>query len=148
MVVFFSGKASGFKNVHDHDTYDVDGTRLFRVRGTCDFDTRAVQVPEVAGSLNADDAFVLETPGKTCLWIGKGASEEEKAMGEKVAELVSPGRDLQVVAEGEESDDFWAGLGGKGEYQNVRELDRPLLYPRLFHCTISPVGCLRVNEVS
>ncbi|XP_069171341.1 uncharacterized protein [Procambarus clarkii] len=97
MVVFFSGKASGFKNVHDHDTYDVDGTRLFRVRGTCDFDTRAVQVPEVAGSLNADDAFVLETPGKTCLWIGKGASEEEKAMGEKVAELVSPGRDLQYI---------------------------------------------------
>ncbi|XP_069161858.1 gelsolin, cytoplasmic isoform X3 [Procambarus clarkii] len=148
MVVFLGGKASGFKNVHDHDTYDVDGTRLFRVRGTCDFDTRAVQVPEVAGSLNADDAFVLETPGKTYLWIGKGASEEEKAMGEKVAELVSPDRDLQVVAEGEESDDFWAGLGGKGEYQNVRELDRPLLYPRLFHCTISPAGCLRVNEVS
>lgn len=31
MVVFLGGKASGFKNVHDHDTYDVDGTRLFRV---------------------------------------------------------------------------------------------------------------------
>lgn len=44
---------------------------LLQVRGTCDFDTRAVQVPEVAGSLNADDAFVLETPGKTYLWIGK-----------------------------------------------------------------------------
>lgn len=26
----------------------------------------------------------------------QGASEEEKAMGEKVAELVSPGRDLEV----------------------------------------------------
>ena len=32
--IFFSGgKASGFKNITDHDTYDVDGTRLFRVRG-------------------------------------------------------------------------------------------------------------------
>lgn len=31
MVVFLGGKASGFKNVHDHDTYDADGTRLFRV---------------------------------------------------------------------------------------------------------------------
>lgn len=30
-MVFLGGKASGFKNVHDHDTYDVDGTRLFRV---------------------------------------------------------------------------------------------------------------------
>ena len=33
MVVFAGGKASGFNNVHDHDTYDADGTRLFRVRG-------------------------------------------------------------------------------------------------------------------
>jgi gelsolin len=31
MVVFLGGKASGFRNLHDHDTYDVDGTRLFRV---------------------------------------------------------------------------------------------------------------------
>ena len=30
MVVFSGGKASGFKNVHDHDTYDADGTRMFR----------------------------------------------------------------------------------------------------------------------
>ena len=44
MTVFSGGKASGFKNVHDHDTYDVDGTRMFRVRGTCQEDTRAVQV--------------------------------------------------------------------------------------------------------
>ncbi|XP_042220528.1 gelsolin, cytoplasmic isoform X3 [Homarus americanus] len=148
MVIFLGGKASGFKNVHDHDTYDVDGTRLFRVRGTCDFDTRAIQQAEVAGSLNSDDVFVLETPGKTYLWIGKGASEEEKAMGEKVVELVSPGRDMVTVAEGEEDDDFWGGLGGKGDYQTARDLDRPLLYPRLFHCTISPAGCLRVNEMS
>lgn len=44
---------------------------LLQVRGTCDFDTRAVQVAEEAGSLNSDDVFVLETPGKTYMWIGK-----------------------------------------------------------------------------
>ncbi|XP_068226728.1 gelsolin, cytoplasmic isoform X2 [Palaemon carinicauda] len=148
MVVFLGGKASGFKNVHDHDTYDVDGTRLFRVRGTCDLDTRAIQQPEEASSLNSDDAFVLETPSATYLWVGKGASEDEKSMGEKVASLVSPERDVQVIAEGEEDDGFWSGLGGKGDYQTARDLDRPLLYPRLFHCTISPAGCLRVHEVS
>ena len=32
-ILFSGGKASGFKNITDHDTYDVDGTRLFRVRG-------------------------------------------------------------------------------------------------------------------
>ena len=29
--MFLGGKASGFRNLRDHDTYDVDGTRLFRV---------------------------------------------------------------------------------------------------------------------
>ncbi|XP_063598696.1 LOW QUALITY PROTEIN: gelsolin, cytoplasmic-like [Penaeus indicus] len=148
MVVFLGGKASGFKNVHDHDTYDADGTRLFRVRGTCDFDTRAIQMPEEASSLNGDDVFVLETPGATYLWIGQGASEEEKAMGARVTELVSPGRDVQEMAEGSEDDGFWSALGGQADYQKARDLDKPLLYPRLFHCTISPAGCLRVNEVS
>lgn len=70
MVVFMGGKASGFKNIHDHDTYDVDGTRLFQVRGLSDIDTRACQRPEVAASLNSDDVFVLETPSLTYLWKG------------------------------------------------------------------------------
>ena len=56
---------SGFRNVHDHDTYDADGTRMFRVRGTCAEDVRATQVPEVAASLNSEDVFILETPGNT-----------------------------------------------------------------------------------
>jgi hypothetical protein len=29
--VFLGGKASGFRNLRDHDTYDADGTRLFQV---------------------------------------------------------------------------------------------------------------------
>ena len=148
MVVFLGGKASGFKNIHDHDTYDVDGTRLFQVRGTCDTDVRAEQRPEVAASLNSDDAFVLETPTTTFLWVGKGASEEEKAMGETVCSLVSPDRDVTTIAEGDEDDGFWSSLGGQGEYQTARDLNKPLLAPRLFHCSVSPAGCLRVHEVS
>lgn len=148
MVVFTGGKASGFKNVHDHDTYDVDGTRLFQVRGTCDTDVRAEQRAEMAASLNSDDVFVLETPSNTYLWLGKTASDEEKAMGNTVCELVSPDRDVTTVAEGDEDDDFWSALGGQGEYQSSRDMDSPLLGPRLFHCSVSPAGCLRVNEVS
>lgn len=74
MVVFMGGKASGFKNVHDHDTYDADGTRLFQVRGVCEVDTRAIQRPEAASSLNSDDVFVLETPSATFLWTGTVSS--------------------------------------------------------------------------
>ena len=71
MIVFMGGHASGFKNIHDHDTYDVDGTRLFHVCGTSEVDTRAVQVPEETKSLNDDDVFVLETPKQTYIWYGK-----------------------------------------------------------------------------
>ena len=66
-----------------------------------------------------------------------------------VTSLVSPGRDVVTVAEGDEDEDFWTSLGGQGEYQTMRgHLDKPLLSPRLFHCVVSPAGCLRVNEVS
>ena len=33
MIVHAGGKASGFKNRVDKDSYDVDGTRLFHIRG-------------------------------------------------------------------------------------------------------------------
>ena len=71
MVVHSGGRASGFKNRFEEDSYDVDGTRLFHVRGTNEFDTRAVQVEEVASSLNSNDCFVLETPPATYIWYGK-----------------------------------------------------------------------------
>ncbi len=33
MIVHSGGKASGFKNRADSDSYDIDGTRLFHIRG-------------------------------------------------------------------------------------------------------------------
>ena len=71
MVVHSGGRASSFKNRFESDSYDVDGTRLFHVRGTNEFDTRAVQVEEKASSLNSNDCFVLETPACTYIWYGK-----------------------------------------------------------------------------
>lgn len=32
MIIFTGGRASGFRNIRDYDSYDVDGTRLFHVR--------------------------------------------------------------------------------------------------------------------
>lgn len=31
MIIFTGGHASGFRNIRDYDSYDVDGTRLFHV---------------------------------------------------------------------------------------------------------------------
>ena len=77
MVVHAGGKASGFKNRADSDSYDVDGTRLFHIRGTNEFNTRAVQVEEKASSLNSNDCFVLETPQCTYIWYGKVNNSEQ-----------------------------------------------------------------------
>uniref|UniRef100_A0A4D5R9Y8 Gelsolin, cytoplasmic n=1 Tax=Scolopendra viridis TaxID=118503 RepID=A0A4D5R9Y8_SCOVI len=147
MIIFSGGHASGFKNVHDYDEYDADGTRLFQVRGTCSDDVRAVQVAEVAASLNSDDVFILETPSATYVWLGKGANDDEKSIGRNMVELVSPGRDPIIVNEGEEPEEFWSAIGGQGDYQQGFEMPQnPLLPPRLFHCS-NASGKFRVEEI-
>nr|CAD7200995.1 unnamed protein product [Timema douglasi] len=148
MIVFLGGKASGFRNLKDHDTYDVDGTRLFHIQGTSADDVRAVQVPEVAGSLNSDDVFVLETPNATYLWLGNGAIDEEKEFGANAVSLVSPDTEATNVTEGEEPEAFWSALGGQGSYKTAQDNGSPLLGPRLFHCWVSAAGKLRVEEVN
>ena len=88
---------TGFKNINDHDTYDVDGTRMFRIRGTCPDDVRATQVPEVAPSLCSGDSFVLDTPGNVWIWIGSGTTDEEKEFAEAMAGFVAPGKDAKSI---------------------------------------------------
>lgn len=149
MIVFLGGKASGFRNLRDHDTYDVDGTRFFQVRGTCADDVRVVQVPEVSASLSSDDVFILETPSTTYVWIGKGANDEEKEMAQNATSLVTPDREPVAVNETEEPAEFWSALGGVGEYNKGYDgQGTPLLVPRLFHCNVSPTGKLRVEEIT
>jgi len=147
MIIFSGGRASGFRNVHDYDSYDVDGTRLFHVRGTSSDDMRAVQVAEVAASLNSADVFVLEVPSQTYIWTGTASSDEEKAMGVEIANLVSPGRHQVAVMEGEEPEDFWNALGGQTPYTSDLAEPVPILEPRLFHCILNSNGKLRVDEI-
>ncbi|XP_064474510.1 gelsolin, cytoplasmic-like isoform X1 [Ornithodoros turicata] len=147
MIIFTGGHASGFRNLRDHDTYDVDGTRMFHVKGTSDVNVRAVQVAEVAASLNSEDVFVLETPKTTYLWIGEFADESEVAMGRNVAKLVSPDREAVLLKESEEPDEFWQSIGGKGDYQKGHtEESNPLLDARLFKCSTA-TGKLRVEQM-
>lgn len=148
LIVFSGGKASGFKNLRDHDTYDVDGTRLFRIRGTCVEDVRATQMPEVAKSLASDDAYVLETPGVTYIWNGKGASEFERSMARSVSNTISPDHEHVEIDEGSEPAGFWEALGGEGEYDTeIDPAGAPFLEPRLFHCAILRNGKFKVDEI-
>ncbi|KAL0275575.1 UNVERIFIED_CONTAM: hypothetical protein PYX00_003387 [Menopon gallinae] len=132
MVIFSGGHASGFKNIKDNDTYDTDGTRLFRVRGTCSEDVRAVQMPEKASSLNSDDVFLLETPDQIYLWFGKNCSEFERDMGKNLPLILSFEAEPVELEEGEEPEAFFEALGGKTEYPEQAE-GGPILSPKLYH---------------
>lgn len=147
MIVYMGGHASGFKNVHEHDTYDADGTRLFHVRGTCEADTRAVQVPEQAQYLSPDDVFVLETPAATYLWQGQQACEEEKAVAPAIAALVSPDRETTTVNQGEEPEEFWAALDASPDQVGNTEPGSPVRGKKLIHCHINSSGSFIVTEL-
>jgi len=150
MIVFSGGKASGFRNMEDYDSYDKDGTRLFRVRGTCAEDVMTTQIqPEKASSLYSEDVFILETPSNTWIWAGKESTSDEVNHAKTMAEVVSPGRTLETISEGSESDDFWTSLGGKGSPSKMdNALHRPILNPRLFHCKLSVgTGRFRAFEI-
>ena len=147
MVIFRGGHSSGFRNVREHDTYDPKGTKLFQIQGTCDYDTRAIEVEPKAKKLDSDDVFVVDAPGITYVWVGKGASEDEKRMSKNVDNIVSPDRAGIIVNEGSEPAKFWDLLGGKAEYnRDTYEQDSPNLAARLFHCSITPPSTQLVVE--
>eukprot|EP00004_Rigifila_ramosa_P003141 TRINITY_DN132_c0_g1_i1.p1 TRINITY_DN132_c0_g1~~TRINITY_DN132_c0_g1_i1.p1 ORF type:complete len:824 (-),score=219.57 TRINITY_DN132_c0_g1_i1:102-2516(-) len=146
MVVHVGGKASGFKNAGDTDSYDTDGVSLYHVKGTNSLNTRAVQVPEKAASLNSGDAFILETPGVQYLWFGKGCNNDEKANCTSIAKLLQGNRQVKTIEEGSEPDDFWKPLGGKGPYADAPELKESPREARLFQCS-NATGAFRVEEI-
>ncbi|XP_075935332.1 scinderin like a [Anarhichas minor] len=149
-------------------------TRLFHIRRSSTKATRAVEVAPTASSLNTNDVFVLKTPNSLFVWIGKGATPEEKAAAEYVADLL--GGTVSEVEEANEpgeqvlekkggfdhcsvkyflwktvvfsllSADFWKALGGKEDYQTSLALQKTVKPPRLFGCS-NKTGRLVAEEV-
>mmetsp|Transcript_4924 Transcript_4924/g.15709 ORF Transcript_4924/g.15709 Transcript_4924/m.15709 type:complete len:847 (+) Transcript_4924:143-2683(+) len=146
-IVHAGGKASGFKNRADSDSYDDDGVSLFHVKGHgTPSTTRAVQVAEVATSLNSGDCFVLLTPTVAYLWKGEGASDVEVETAATVANVLRQGRALERLIEGSEPDHFWSTLGGKADYPTVKDLPEPDREPRLFLCS-NASGVFKVEPI-
>lgn len=152
MVVHTGGIGSGFKNVDQADEYDTDGVRLFQVRGTNDYNTRAVQVEERAASLNSGDVFILETPEQMYIWNGKGCSGDEREFAKKIVGKIhgvaSKNREPEILMEGSEPENFWKCLGVENPGEVTAE-NRPaygaidygaddpkdVRPPRLFQCS-------------
>jgi len=146
LVIHEGGKASGFKNKADVDSYDKDGVSLFHVRGTNEINTRAVQVEEKSSSLNSNDAFVLLTPNTMYTWFGKGANAGERKNATSIANVLKGKRTIKVVEEGAEPNDFWTPLGGKGPYANTPAMAEDSHAPRLFQGS-NASGSFKVEEV-
>lgn len=121
--------------------------RLFQVHGTNEYTTKAFEVPARASSLNSNDVFVLKTENFCFLWYGKGCSGDEREMAKMVADIISK-REKQVVAEGQESTDFWVALGGKAPYASGKRLQEETMdiTPRLFECS-NQTGTFIATEI-
>uniref|UniRef100_A0A8K9Y239 HP domain-containing protein n=1 Tax=Oncorhynchus mykiss TaxID=8022 RepID=A0A8K9Y239_ONCMY len=107
--------------------------RLFQVRGSDASNTKAIEVPALAASLNSNDVFLLRSQSGIHLWCGK----------------VLLGGELEIMAEGQEHIEFWNLLGGKAPYANNKRLQQVALdhQPRLFECS-NKTGRFIVTEVT
>lgn len=115
-VISMGGKASGFKNSNQKDSYDTDGVRLFRVYGNDVEDIRAEQMAEESSSLSPDDVFILETPENVFLWYGEDSSDEEKSQGQSfIQKVLGSSVEFITLEQSDETDDFWKYLGNSSD---------------------------------
>lgn len=136
MVVFNEGSILGFMGVHDHGTYDPRQTVMFHIRGSSKSNTRAIQVPPRASSLNTNGIFVIESAKNTYIWIGQNAVEEERELAEYCVSFCAPGRDPIIIDEGSENHLFWGHIGGEEPYyKGPRDPNIVKVLPRLYHCS-------------
>ncbi|KAM3593129.1 uncharacterized protein V6R79_006649 [Siganus canaliculatus] len=148
-LAIFKGKFIIFEGGTGRPTVDIPDTRtkLFQVRGTDDYNTKATEVVARASSLNSNDVFLLKTERLCYLWYGKGCSGDERVLGRAMADVLSR-QDKQVVSEGREPAEFWVALGGKAPYASDSRLQREVLHhsPRLFECS-NQTGRFRITEI-
>ncbi|GLV41932.1 flightless I [Carabus blaptoides fortunei] len=114
--------------------------------------TRLVQIKPDAGALNSAFCYILNVPfeqeaesGIVYVWIGSKADAEEARLVEEIAEEMfnSPWVSLQVLAEGEEPENFfWVGLAGCKPYEKDAVF---MEYTRLFRCS-NEKGYFTVSE--
>ncbi|XP_052812817.1 advillin-like isoform X2 [Mya arenaria] len=120
MIIFSGGHAGwtgGPSNEGPGDSY------MLQVRGTSILNTKAIQVPMEAASLNSNDTFVVFLKTAVYIWCGKGSTGDEREAAKLVAKR-SP-RECTIVIEGQEKPAFWDAIGGKGEYMSSKRLADP-----------------------
>uniref|UniRef100_A0A8C5P405 Villin-like n=1 Tax=Jaculus jaculus TaxID=51337 RepID=A0A8C5P405_JACJA len=124
----------------------ASGTRLLHVQGTDAHNTRTMEVPARASSLNSSGTFFLVTADICYVWFGKGCNGDQREMARKVVTALSENNKETVL--GQEPPHFWEALGGRAPYPSNNRLPEEVssIQPRLFECS-SHKGCLVLTEV-
>ncbi|XP_051958019.1 advillin isoform X1 [Xyrauchen texanus] len=143
MVIFEGGTSR--KSVSEPEP----PVRLFQICGSHPTNSKAIEVPALTASLNSNDVFLLKSQSGVYLWYGKGSSGDERAMAKVVSSFIGRGLSEEVMAEGQEPNEFWELLGGKGPYASDRRLQQVTLdhQPRLFECS-NKTGQFIATEVT
>eukprot|EP00551_Chaetoceros_affinis_P002766 CAMPEP_0203659352 /NCGR_PEP_ID=MMETSP0088-20131115/51566_1 /ASSEMBLY_ACC=CAM_ASM_001087 /TAXON_ID=426623 /ORGANISM="Chaetoceros affinis, Strain CCMP159" /LENGTH=373 /DNA_ID=CAMNT_0050521349 /DNA_START=181 /DNA_END=1302 /DNA_ORIENTATION=+ len=117
------GIDGGFRDV-DESSNDISiPTRMYHVRRDNRI-TRCIQVAAKCDSLNQGDAFILQTNSVVYTWFGDVCSPFEKNKAAEVAHnMVSAlnGQAKLVEEVGDDEDDFWGAVGGKGDIKAAEE---------------------------
>ncbi|CAN9512287.1 unnamed protein product [Ophioblennius macclurei] len=126
--------------------------RLFQVRGSNQTNTKAIEAPALASSLNSNDVFLLKSQSGIYLWCGKGSSGDEREMAKEVSSVICGKSERgceELVAEGQEPNEFWELLGGKAPYSSDKRLQQLVLdhQARLFECS-NKTGRFIATEVT
>nr|XP_027110980.1 villin-1-like isoform X2 [Coffea arabica] len=151
LVIFKGGKSTGYKtfiaeNDNADETYHDSKTALFRVEGTSSYNMQAIQVDEVASSLNSSYCFILKTETSTYTWIGNLSSVRDHDLLDRMLDLINPTWQAVLVREGSEPDSFWTTLGGKAEYTREKKIKEFIEDPNLY-VLASLEGDLKVKEI-
>lgn len=119
---------------------------LLQVHGTTQQNTKAVQVPCTAASLNSGDVFLLSGGSVVYVWAGRKSTGDEREMAKKIA--AGTGVETVLVSEGQEKQEFWDAIGGRLDYTNEKQIqeDTGTRAARLFHLR-DRVGRLAPREV-
>lgn len=135
MIVHAGGVAGKFDGADAGAAAEAaaaDSNGLYHVKGSRPGNTSGVEVDVAASSLNSGDCFVLRTDSRVVVWQGKGSNDQEKASAAGIADIIKGSLEVAVFAEGDEDDEFWEALGGKGEYASSPSLEDLPHEPRLF----------------
>ncbi|KAI4377222.1 hypothetical protein MLD38_014887 [Melastoma candidum] len=143
-IIFKGGVGDGYKNfiaekdIQD-ETYQEDGTALFRVQGSGPENMQAIQVDAVASSLNSSYCYILHNDSTIFIWSGSLTSPEDLELAERQLDLIKPNALFKTQKEGMEPEQFWELLGGKSEYPSQKIAHNAEKDPHLFACSFSNV---------